>query len=186
MSRRRRVIWSPAVEQWIAELKDAALESAADTAARARRYVVDLKWHTDQTRQPDDERRHRAAAELDAIETSGAEPIMRRWFTARHGYVAVPAGRRRVRKTRAGGHEVRSTDGTVEHQLALFELMTFAQLREVLLVEQATVTGHLVRVTQLGRLLELQAQTELPDTATPAQAAQQLGMTVDEWIERGA
>lgn len=83
------------------------------------------------------------------------------------------------RMPREVGKKVRDDDGKVEHHRGLFDFLTFAELRELLRDYSRNRDALDVDIFAVRKLM---LQQRVPDAATPAEACDAIGTTVEEFL----
>lgn len=88
-----------------------------------------------------------------------------------------------LNKARAIGVKHVAEDGSTWHAQPLIDVMTWDQLREKRREYLTQIRAYTSNVAEMDQLLAL--QEICPGAATPQEACEQLGTTVDEYLKRG-
>jgi len=122
-----------------------------------------------------------AADVLHDIRETGADRILKNEHDLRRPRVPVTKNGVILGKVpRVLGVRRRNHEGGLEHERMLFDYMTFDELRDKLpwLVQQ--IEAYERDAHAVIRLLALEKRA--PGTVTPAEACEQLGTTIEEWL----
>lgn len=115
------------------------------------------------------------------IRHDGADRILKREQEHRRPRVPVARGEIIVgRMPREVGRRNRDEDGKVIHERALFDYLTWDELRDKIDEYSRNRRQLDVEILALRRLLTLRDM--VPGTTTPAEACEQLGITVEEFL----
>lgn len=150
--------------------------------------------HSDSTRQRTEEflrllhdagQAHRLFAHdmLREAEFRGASSILKEWHKRTHR-VAVAYNGELLTKSRAVGTVKVAADGLSYATQTLFDMLTFEQLQAKIVEYRRQVAAYRENIHICERLLSLRDLA--PEAATPAEACQRLGTTVDDFLAEAA
>jgi hypothetical protein len=110
--------------------------------------------------------------------------IFRQWQKSHGGPVVVSHDGRILTKSRVIGVRRSGPDGTEHHQQLLFDYCTWDELGTKRKEYIAAMRGYGDDIAVIDRLLALRELA--PESTTPAEAAKELGTTVDAWLAEDA
>lgn len=113
---------------------------------------------------------------------AGARASLNDWQKANTPVTAVTSDGRILSKTRTIGIRRRNDGGEQYHTQTLFDLLTWEELEVKVAEYTAQIGSYRDDIAVVRRLLEL--RTRAPGTANPQQAADALGITVEDWLMR--
>jgi hypothetical protein len=146
--------------------------SSTSTAARREYFIIGLDdalqahrfWASDVDRQ---------------VRGRGIDNLLRAWQKA-HTRVPVSHDGRLLLVPREIGTARRTTAGAVRHEQRLFDYLTWDEIkakRQEYLRQQRTYSDLVATLDKLLALADV-----VPQTANPAEAAEAIGITVENWL----
>ncbi len=151
-----------------------AWDSAEGTRERGERFLELVREAADQA--------HRIWARdlLTQFEEHGAQAELKRWRKATRKVVAVAHDGRILSRPRVVGVQVQGESGASSVQM-LWDYMTFEQIEQKIAEFLRQVSAYRDNIFVATLLLEL--RDLVPTAATPDEAAERLGTTVDAWLD---
>lgn len=114
----------------------------------------------------------------------GAQTELNSWRKSTRPLAALAHDGRVINTTRVIGVQRKDDDGSRYVTQALFDLLTFPEIEDKVTEYRRNEQAYRDNIAVATRLLKLRALA--PAAATPADAAQSLGTTVDAWLMQAA